>query len=51
MKDKTTKRNEANARNAAWANQTNTEKFAYLDKMGYKATKQRAKILESVNKK
>ena len=44
MKDKNTKRTEANERNAAWAKMSPAAQLAYLDKQGLKATKQRAKI-------
>lgn len=44
MKDKSTKRSEAEARNAAWAKMSPQHQLETLDKLGLKATKQRKKI-------
>lgn len=44
MKDKSVKHSEAKARNEAWAKMSPQHQLEYLDKQGFTATKQRAKI-------
>lgn len=44
MKDKSTKRSEAIARNTAWAQLTPTKQLEYLNSLSFVAKKQRQKI-------
>ena len=44
MKDKSTKRAEANARNAEWSKLSAVDQLAHMDKLGIVGAKQRKKI-------
>ena len=48
MKTKSVKHSEASARNAQWANLSPVQQLEYLDKMGFVAKKQRAKIAKKI---
>ena len=51
MKKKDVKRAEAIERNEKWASLLPEEQLARLDRLKLRATKQRAKILDKINKK
>tara|TARA_Y100000389_G_scaffold155463_1_gene156141 strand:- start:5 stop:163 length:159 start_codon:yes stop_codon:yes gene_type:complete len=51
MKKKDLKRQEAEERNARWANLTPEEQIAHLDTHNLTATRQRAKIARIIGKK
>ena len=50
MKDKSTKRAEANARNAEWSKLTPAQQLNQLDVLGNVATKQRKKLAVKLGK-
>lgn len=50
MKSKDQKRREADERNAHWASLSPSEQIAHLDKYGFRAVKQRAKIARRKDK-
>jgi hypothetical protein len=50
MKDKSTKRKEAEARNAEWGKLTPAQQLNQLDVLGNVAAKQRKKIAAKLNK-
>ena len=47
MKTKSVKQSEANVRNGEWAKLTPQQQLDYLDKNGFVAEKQRAKLAKS----
>jgi hypothetical protein len=49
MKSKELKRKEAEERNKNWSNMSPKDQLAHLDKLGVKATKQRAKLAKKIN--
>lgn len=48
MKTKSVKQSEANVRNAQWAKLSPVQQLEALDKMGFVAKKQRAKIAKKI---